>query len=294
MANGGLTLENAQVAVATLNPFKAFGPSTFGPLKFRVSLKGVAGDWQPLANLVRLPVLTELKCPTSTELACQLTGTYLFLIDSVSGDPQFTHPVAVPDGFLGTALPVPHPSAGSLYIKLRDNPEIVNPALLAIQTLPGPLDDNGRSAERRSAATANPGDSATATALPTTAAGTQAATPQTPAPSASLPAAPASPTAAVPTAASPTAAVPTAAVPTAAVPTAAVPTAAVPSTAAPSAAVPTAAVPSAAVPTAPVQAAADPSPSRPQAAETPATAAPAKPSVPIPVLNSAPRAQTAP
>jgi hypothetical protein len=135
LTNGGLTLENAHVAVATLNPSKAFGPSTFGPLKFRVSLKGVAGDWQPLANLVRLPVLTELKCPVSPELACQLTGTHLFLIDSVSGDAQFTHPIAVPDGFLGAALPVPHPAAGTLYLKLRDNPEIVNPTLVAVQVL---------------------------------------------------------------------------------------------------------------------------------------------------------------
>ena len=31
LANGGLTLENSQVAVATLNPSKAFGASTFGP-----------------------------------------------------------------------------------------------------------------------------------------------------------------------------------------------------------------------------------------------------------------------
>jgi hypothetical protein len=199
LANGGLTLENAQVAVATLNPSKAFGPSTFGPLKFRVSLKGVAGDWQPLANLVRLPVLTELKCPASAELACQLTGTHLFLIESVSGDARFTLPIAVPDGFLGAALPVPHPSAGTLYIKLRDNPEIVNPALLSVQALPGPLEDTSRSAERRSAATANPGDMASAPALvpTTTSAAPEAATPpENDAQAASLPAAAAPPPAA--------------------------------------------------------------------------------------------------
>jgi hypothetical protein len=161
LANGGLTLENAQVAVATLNPSKAFGPSTFGQLKFRVNLKGVAGDWQPLANLVRLPMLTELTCPASTELACQLTGTHLFLIDSVSGDAQFSHPVTVPDGFLGVALPVPHPSAGSLYIKLRDNPEVVNPIRLAVQSLPAPFDDSGRAAARRSAAAVPPAETVT-------------------------------------------------------------------------------------------------------------------------------------
>jgi len=149
LANGGLTLENTQVAVATLNPAKAFGPSTFGPLKFRVNSKVGAGDWQPLANLVRLPALKELKCPPTPELACKLVGTNLFLIESVAGDPEFTHPVAVPDGFLGAALPVPHPTAGPLYIKLRDNPQIINPTLLTVQQLPP--DDAGRTDTRRSA-----------------------------------------------------------------------------------------------------------------------------------------------
>jgi hypothetical protein len=180
-ANGGLTLENAHVAVATLDPSKAFAPSTFGPLKFRVSLKGVAGDWQPLANLVRLPILTALKCPPSGELACQLTGTHLFLIDSVSGDAQFTHPIAVPDGFLGAALPVPHPAQGSLYVKLRDNPAVVNPTLLAAQVLPESVNDE-RAASRRTAATASPGEVAGASAplagaLPAAASASAAAPP---------------------------------------------------------------------------------------------------------------------
>jgi hypothetical protein len=140
LANGGLTLENAQVAVATLNPTKAFGPSTFGPLKFRVNLKGVVSDWQPLTNLVRLPALKELKCPATPELACKLIGSNLFLIDSVAGDPEFSHEVSVPDGFLGYALPVPHPTAGPLYIKLRDNPNVINPAQLTVQHLPAAQD----------------------------------------------------------------------------------------------------------------------------------------------------------
>jgi hypothetical protein len=151
LANGGLTLENAQVAVATLNPAKAFGPSTFGPLKFRVNSRGVASDWQPLANLVRLPTLKELKCPATAELACKLVGANLFLIDSVAGDPEFTHPVSVPDGFLGAALPVPHPTTGPLYIKLRDNPQVINPTLLTVQQLPPPADDAGRTEARHSA-----------------------------------------------------------------------------------------------------------------------------------------------
>jgi hypothetical protein len=151
VANGGLTLENSQVAVATLNPAKAFGPSTFGPLKFRVNTKGTTSEWQPLANLVRLPALKELKCPPTPELACKLVGTNLFLLDSIAGDAEFTHPVTVPEGFLGSALPVPHPTAGPLYVKLRDNPQVVNPTLLTMQQLPAPADDAGRNEARQSA-----------------------------------------------------------------------------------------------------------------------------------------------
>jgi hypothetical protein len=152
VANGGLTLENAQVAVATLIPAKAFGMSTFGPLKFRVNIKGVTSDWQPLANLVRLPVLQELKCPPTAELACKLIGTNLFLLHSVSDDPRFSHPVIVPDGFLGGALPVPHPTTGPLFIKLRDDPQVVNPTTLSAQQLPVSADANDRADIRHSAA----------------------------------------------------------------------------------------------------------------------------------------------
>ena len=152
LGNGGLTLENAQVAVATLDPAKAFGPSTFGPLKFRLNAKGITSDWQPLAHLVRLPSLQELKCPATQDLACKLVGANLFLIDSVAGDPEFTHPVAVPEGFLGSALPVPHPSAGPLYIKLRDDPQAGNPLLLAVQHLPPSADENGGRSEARHSA----------------------------------------------------------------------------------------------------------------------------------------------
>ena len=151
LANGGLALESSQVAVATLVPAKAFGASTFGPLKFRINAKGVTGDWQPLANLVRLPVLQELKCPTTPELACKLAGANLYLIDSIAGDADFTHAVNVPDGYLGNSIPVPHPVGGPLYVKLRDNPQVVNPTLLTVQDLPRATDDAGRTDSRNSA-----------------------------------------------------------------------------------------------------------------------------------------------
>ncbi len=89
-----------------------------------------------MGNLVRLPVLKELVCPSTPELACKLSGANLFLVDSVSNDPGFAHPVPVPNGFLGSALPVPHPTAGPLYVKLRDNPSVINSTTLAMQQLP--------------------------------------------------------------------------------------------------------------------------------------------------------------
>ena len=142
--NGGITLENSQVAVATLNPAKSFGASAFGLLQFRVVDKGVAGDWQPLGNLVRLPVLKDLTCPSTPDMACKLSGSNLYLVDSISSDPGFAHPVRVPDGFLGSALPVPHPAAGPLYVKLRDDPSVINPATLEAQQLPPSPNDQAR------------------------------------------------------------------------------------------------------------------------------------------------------
>ena len=153
IANGGITLENSKVAVATLDPTKALGSSAFGPLLFRTVLDGVAGDWQPLATLVRLPLLRELECPAAAELACKLSGSNLFLVDSVSSEPDFAHAVQVPDGFPGYSLPVPHPNNGSLYVKLRDDPTVVSRATLSAQQLPPAPDEVARAADRRAATT---------------------------------------------------------------------------------------------------------------------------------------------
>jgi hypothetical protein len=61
--DGNLTLQDAKTVYAVLDPMKLLGPSAFGPLKFRpVSADGVEGDWQPLANLVRIPELKEVRC----------------------------------------------------------------------------------------------------------------------------------------------------------------------------------------------------------------------------------------
>jgi hypothetical protein len=150
---GGITLVDAQVAVATLDPARAFGPSAFGALQFRIVSHDAAGDWQPLATLVRLPGLSDLKCPATRELACRLSGSNLFLVDSVSSSPQFDHAVQVPDGFPGSGLPVPRPIDGQLYLKLRDDPSVVNTTTLIAQQLPPSADEIAR-AEVRHAASA--------------------------------------------------------------------------------------------------------------------------------------------
>jgi hypothetical protein len=150
--NGGITLLDAQVAVATFDPARAFGPSAFGPLQFRVLTHDATGDWQPLATLVRLPLLNELQCPATRELACKLSGSNLFLVGAVSSNPQFDHAIQVPDGFPGVALPVPRPTDGQLYVKLRDDPSVVNTTTLIAQQLPPSADEVARAAVRHAAA----------------------------------------------------------------------------------------------------------------------------------------------
>ncbi len=130
----GLTLGDRKVAVATLNPAKDLGESAFGPLKFRVMDNEVPGAWQPLATLVRLPQLRTLKCPAAADAPCQLAGGNLFLVDAVSGEADFGHAVEVPDGFTGSVLQVPHPVSGALYVKLRDDPAVVNQMTLTAET----------------------------------------------------------------------------------------------------------------------------------------------------------------
>jgi hypothetical protein len=127
-SSGGLVLEDPQIAVATLDTAKAFGASAFGALRYRIVDEAGAGDWQPLATLVRLPTFRALKCPGGRGQACELTGSDLFLVDSLSGDARFDHPVKVPEGFAGRVMSVPYPTAGKFYLKLRDAPEFINVA----------------------------------------------------------------------------------------------------------------------------------------------------------------------
>ncbi len=135
VGEGGIVLQDSKTALVTLDPAKAFGGSAFGPLRFRpVSANGVAGDWQPLATLVRVPQLKELKCAEGAPL-CTLVGTDLFLLQQVGTDAQLANAVIVPEGFGDTNLNVPRPN-GTLYLKLRDDPAVVNTAVLPVTAEP--------------------------------------------------------------------------------------------------------------------------------------------------------------
>jgi hypothetical protein len=133
VAEGNLILQNSETVLAVLDPLKSFGPSAFGPLRFRpVEIDGGNGDWQPLATLVRIPTLKEVRCPDSPDKQCRLIGSNLFLIDSVASDPQFIHAISVPIGFPGATLSVPRPNGTLLYIKLRDDSAKAEPLILPV------------------------------------------------------------------------------------------------------------------------------------------------------------------
>jgi hypothetical protein len=130
--DGTLIAQDAQTVMAVFDPLKSLGLSAFGPLRFRVVQENAKGDWQPLATLVRFPVLKELRCPESLDQPCTLHGSNLFLIAAVASDQEFKRSAPVPIGFGETSLSVPRPDGPSLYIKLRDDPLSVNPATLPV------------------------------------------------------------------------------------------------------------------------------------------------------------------
>jgi hypothetical protein len=137
MADGNLTLQDTKTLVAVLDPMKHLGPSAFGSLKFRpVADSGLAGAWQPLANLVRIPALKEVRCTPGPERQCSLVGDKLFLLDSVSTDPAFANAVTIPDGFIDQSLAIPMPSKKTLYVKLRDDPGATATVMMPVVTVP--------------------------------------------------------------------------------------------------------------------------------------------------------------
>lgn len=137
VADGNLTLQDAKTVVAVLDPMRHLGPSAFGPLKFRpVGESGLAGAWQPLVNLVRIPVLKEVRCTAPPEKQCTLVGDKLFLLDSVSTDPEFATAVSIPDGFIARTLGIPSPPKNkTIYVRLRDNPSAAASVVVPVVTV---------------------------------------------------------------------------------------------------------------------------------------------------------------
>ena len=81
---------------------------------------------------MRLPRLGPVKCPPDLRKPCALGGSDLFLIDSLSNTPAFRAPIQVPEGFTAATLDAPRPAAGGkLYLKLHDDPAVVNVVTLA-------------------------------------------------------------------------------------------------------------------------------------------------------------------
>lgn len=97
---------------------------------------GSKGDWQALANLVRIPTLKDVHCPDAPDKQCTLSGSNLFLLDSVASDPEFKNMVSVPAGYVDATLNVPRPSGTLLYIKLRDDPAMVDTVALPVLPIP--------------------------------------------------------------------------------------------------------------------------------------------------------------
>jgi hypothetical protein len=141
VSSGQVVLESRKTAVVTLDPSKALGASAFGPLQFRRIVQGVGGEWIPLVTLVRLPKLSGVYCTADPGVGCALTGADLFLLDSVSVDADFAGATQVPDGFTAAVLRIPHPHQGKLYVKLRDDPAVVNVANVNVKTTPAESTD---------------------------------------------------------------------------------------------------------------------------------------------------------
>ncbi len=178
LADGSLMLEDAKTAVGNLEPLNRLGASAFGPIHVRaLSAEGATGDWLPLGTLVRLPGFRELRCPHAAARPCVLTGSNLFLAVSIAATPDFENPTDVPQEFTGTQVTVPHPTNGTLYIKLRDDPATVQTLNLPVTLVtPG----GAESARNRSTAVqpAEPTANTVPDSEPITAPATPAVVPQ--------------------------------------------------------------------------------------------------------------------
>lgn len=154
LKDGTLLLGDARTAMGTVEPLARFGPSAFGPLHARaVSADGVAGDWMPLGTLVRLPTFKELRCPRALAKPCILTGSNLFLLDSIAATADFNNAVDVPADFTAAQITVPHPTNGTLYLKLRDDADTAQTLTLPVTPISASAAAAATSVEKSAAET---------------------------------------------------------------------------------------------------------------------------------------------
>ena len=194
LSDGTLMLEDARTALGTVEPLARFGSSAFGPLRARaISADGVAGDWMTLGTLVRLPDLKLLRCPRSVLKPCVLTGTNLFLVDSISSAQDFGNATDVPPDFTGSQITVPHPVAGVLYLKLRDDPSTVQTLDMPVTPMIPSLAQAAAPVPPIQPPVAPPAESSPAATTPLPADTSPPQKPNTPNPEAAAPSSPAVP-----------------------------------------------------------------------------------------------------
>jgi len=134
-----VTATDSATQTATTTPASPAPPTTNDPpAADSMGPEAPSSDWLPLGTLVRLPTLSGLQCPVETTLPCTLSGSNLFLIESISIDPTFANPIPVPDGYTGSSLTLPRPSAATIFLHLRDDPTAINPAIIPTVAPPPP------------------------------------------------------------------------------------------------------------------------------------------------------------
>ncbi len=122
-ASGALQRVGNDVIVARIAPRQSLGASATGLLRFRLRHGDAVGDWQRLAHVVRLPLLTALDCPAEGT-DCRLLGNDLFLIAAVGDTPDAARSIAVPPGFVGPSITLPRPGGDAVFIRLHDAPDV--------------------------------------------------------------------------------------------------------------------------------------------------------------------------
>ncbi|MGN5373616.1 hypothetical protein [Sphingomonas hankookensis] len=120
VASGAVQRVGDDVVVTTIAPQTMFGPAVSGAMRLRAWRGGAPGEWQPLATLVRLPVLSAITC---TE-RCAVAGRDLFLVAAIGPTADRAAATPLPAGFVGTSVAVPPPVDPVLYLWLHDAADV--------------------------------------------------------------------------------------------------------------------------------------------------------------------------